>query len=222
MRFVLYAAYALIFAAAGILGYEYTAMNFTAPPKDLRKSSIVRLVRGEERATFCSGTVIAPHTILTAAHCLSLETPYGALVNSDPIEIRGNDNRPMGVYGIVYYASVQVDIALLGGDFKEFQPRPFIDDPRELTDLRERGARFRSCGYPHNGALYCSDTRFLESNGFMWSVDGVILPGMSGGPTMLLDGSVIAENTAVEKSYSIISPIYNIRAKVRSYEAGIK
>src|ERR1700692_2509663 len=68
---------------------------------DLRP--IVRLTKNGR--TFCSGTVINSHTIVTAAHCVVQENPFEALTGptlKDEIEIRENDNLPTGVIAKPY------------------------------------------------------------------------------------------------------------------------
>lgn len=184
----------------------------TRTPAAVKLFSIVRLV-GEDGLTYCSGTVINDHTIITAAHCVA-----GGMMgmNTDPIEIRANDNVPRQVYGRAFYATGQLDQALINGNFKKFQPRPYVTGPDRLTAIRNTpGVQFVSCGYPMHGDLYCTATVYSHPIGFMWAVSGVLLPGMSGGPTMLPDGTVVAVNVAVENEMSVVSPIYNLFPEVK-------
>ncbi len=207
-----------IIVIAFLLGYVYvmTSQNYMAAPpkvapvvkKSKKLGSIVRLV--DQGRTFCSGTVINDHTILTAAHCVLVDTMMGPMLNQDPIEIRVDDNISHGVFATAFFASGQMDQALLTGDFKLFEVRNYLSDAPKLTLARTAEGNFISCGYPLGGNLYCSNTLFLYNFQFMWRVHGVLLPGMSGGPTMLQDGTVVAVNCAVEGADSIVSPIYNI------------
>lgn len=178
--------------------------------RNIPNSSIVRLVN--DGRTFCTGTVINEHTVLTAAHCVIVETPFGAMLNPGPIEIRANDNLPRGSFAAPYYATPQMDQALLKGDFKGFTVRPYITNVQELTTLHPVGKKFISCGYPLGGDMFCNNTYYQDLTHFMWTVNGVLLPGMSGGPTMLEDGTVIAVNVAVGETFSIVSPIYNLES----------
>jgi V8-like Glu-specific endopeptidase len=176
--------------------------------------SIVRLVH--EGRTFCSGTIVNETTIITAAHCVLMQTPLGSFINDEPIEIRVNDNLPLGVFAKPYAARVQLDQALIYGDFHAFAPRKILTDIGKLNKYADKGTYMKACGYPLGGDLYCSTLYFDELYDFMWSVNGLLLPGMSGGPVMLRDGTVVAVNVAVEKDKTIISPIYNIDTAFRS------
>lgn len=189
---------------------------FMPKTKEVPKlGSIVRMV-DEEGDTFCTGTVIAPTLIVTAAHCILVEVPgLGLFPKQQPVEIRARDNHPILVYATFLAARPQLDQALLVGDFNEFDVRPYITNPEELGKLRVKDTKFISCGYPFHGDLYCNEVYYDHSFVFFWAVDGVIIPGMSGGPTMLPDGTVIAVNNAARDEYSIISPIYNLLEGLR-------
>lgn len=189
------------------------ALEYNAKPPKKKTSpnynSIVRLVY--DGKTFCTGTVIDKHTILTAAHCIMKETFLGMYqVDKEPIEIRTNENYPMDVYAVVFFASTQTDHALLSGNFSMFDVSPYMADIDKLVSLQVKNNNFIACGYPLYGDLYCTTLLYVDLREFMWSVKGLILPGMSGGPTMLRDGTVVGTNTAVDGNKSIVSPIFNI------------
>lgn len=194
----------------GALGYKLaTDVPARAHVSNGKLGSIVRLVLNGQ--TFCSGTVVTPTVIITAAHCVLVETPFGNMLRSGPIEIRGADNVPQGVFARPAAVVPQMDQAMLVGDFPIFSIRDYITNPLQLTKLREKGdLQMISCGYPLHGDIYCTPLKYKAPLDFMWSVEGVLLPGMSGGPAMLLDGTVVGVNVAVEKEFSVISPIYNL------------
>jgi Trypsin len=170
--------------------------------------SIVRLVRDD--FTFCSGTVVSNSLIITAGHCVSEQSPLGyTTITTDTIEIRPSENKDLKITAKVVNVSFQMDQALLTGDFIKFNTRQFYSKPEYLSKYLIFGQEFVSCGYPRGGDLYCTTTTFVEPEDFFWSVSGVLLPGMSGGPTMV-NGIVVAVNTGVHREYSVISPIYNI------------
>jgi len=176
-------------------------------PKAIHYGSIVRFVN--EGRTYCSGTVVAPNLIITAAHCVLEETPFGYMRRAQ-VDIRPSNNSNTGTTGAVIYASPQMDQAMVIGDFKAFDSRRMITDPEQLSNLRLKKTKFISCGFPLNGDLYCNETIFDKPSDFFWDVNGVLIPGMSGGPTFLPDGTMVGVNVAVHGDKSVISPIYNI------------
>ncbi len=175
-----------------------------------RLNPIVRLVK--DGRTYCTGTVVSANLLITAAHCIMMETEFGSFPDDGPIDIRASDNKDINVTARMVFASPQMDQAMMTGDFRLFEPKKFISNPAALTAIKNKTikANFTSCGYPLNGDLYCSETSFEKNDHFFWAVNGVLIPGMSGGPTMLPDGAVVAVNVAVSGELSIVSPIYNI------------
>lgn len=177
--------------------------------KDKEKlNPIVRLVRNGR--TFCSGTVVNSNTIITAAHCILQETPFGIVLNSEPIDIRADNNIELNVTAAPIYATNQMDQAVLKGNFQLFDPKKIIANPYVLSTIPLNHTNYKSCGYPLGGDLFCTETKYEGPFAFMWKMKGVLLPGMSGGPTMLMDGTVVAINDAATEDNAIVSPIYNI------------
>jgi V8-like Glu-specific endopeptidase len=177
--------------------------------QQLESGSIIRLVKNGR--TFCSGTIVDDHTIITAAHCVTQEQVFGPpSFSSSPIEIRENDNVPTQIMAVPYYGTPQLDQALLDGDFHKFKHRKYTTNITAITKYRNSNTKLTTCGYPMGGDLYCGELKYDDLNLFMWQVEGLLLPGMSGGPVMTPDGTVIAVNVAVEGNHSLISPIYNL------------
>lgn len=207
----------LLLSGVGLMSYALH-LTFVVPsqaPASLpgKIGAIVRLVKGDR--TFCTGTVVSDHVIITAAHCVLTESPFGAYASPEPIEIRGRDNTPVKAAGSVYYATPQMDQAILIGDFTKFEHKRIITNFTRLTEIGEEGRVLVSCGYPLMGDLVCTKLIFTKKHEFFWGVNGSLYPGMSGGPTMLTDGSVVAVNTAVTGDESIVSPIYNLTQALR-------
>jgi len=217
LRLVQKIALGLIVVMIGITGYIIAkSSTFQTQPQVVvakKYGSIVRLTRNGK--TFCSGTVVAPNLIITAAHCVLEETFVGARLTTEDIEIRPRNNIDLSIEASPIFASPRMDSAILHGDFSDFNIRSMVTDPTSLASIREHTTEFISCGYPLNGDIFCNYTRSPKPVGFAWSVSGVLLPGMSGGPTMLTDGTVIGINIAVEGEHALISPTYNLLSSVR-------
>lgn len=170
--------------------------------------TVVRLVT--KGKTHCSGVVFDKNTILTAGHCITVDTISGPMLTGELIEIRTNDNRPRGIYGKALSADLRLDIGIIEGDFSALPAGKFNTTPEESVRERVAGFRYISCGFPKGKNLFCTPMIFIKNHGFCLAVKGVLIPGMSGGPTMLEDGTVIAINDAVEDDFSVVCPIYNV------------
>lgn len=216
-KFFSYLLLSVIFLSSIWVSYQimtYQSAASSTPSKVNRLGAIVRLTT--EGRTFCSGTVISSHLILTAAHCVSTESSFGTVTTSNNLNIRADDNVDRGVLAKVVYVHAQTDHAILLGDFSLFGTLPLVTDPVALTAIRNKTSpMFVSCGYPLGGNLYCTDAWYVAPIQFYWAVDGVMLPGMSGGPT-LYNGTVIATNFAVEGAIATVSPTYNVLESLRS------
>ena len=210
-------ALGLIIVGIGICGYciargsSQKTYTTTVPRK---YGAIVRLTN--KGRTFCSGTVVSPSLIVTAAHCVLKETFAGVRLTDEDIEIRPVDNTDLRIEASPISAVVQMDTAILHGDFSDFEIKEIITDPAILTHIRQHNTKFISCGYPLHGDLYCNTTTDPIPYNFAWKVSGVLLPGMSGGPTMLEDGTIVAINVAVEGKFSIVSPTYNALSSIEA------
>ncbi len=170
-------------------------------------SPVVRLITNDGR-TFCTGVVVSPNTVITAAHCIIEAVILGIPIFRSSF-VTDSTFTVAPVATNITSASSQLDQATLHGNFSAFESRNVITDVATLNSKVEPGSSFVSCGYPLGGALFCSRQVYQGRINFMWLMKGVLLPGMSGGPMMLDDGTVIAINDAVQDDFSIVSPTFN-------------
>ena len=204
----------IIVLGIGLFGYAvskyfHPPITAIATSHDVNKlSPVVRLTNKAGR-TYCSGVVVSPHTVITALHCVLEDVMLGMPIWRDEIYIRGVDGTGDGVLATVSSSQPQLDEATVTGDFSTYESRKVITSIPKLIDQAQSGAVFISCGYPLGGSLYCGRLTYVGRINFMWLMKGTLLPGMSGGPTMLEDGTVIAINDAVQDDFSIISPTWN-------------
>lgn len=206
-----------VFMTIGIVMIAISGYIFFHPPlaskaasRDKSKlSPVVRLTNKNGR-TFCSGVVVSPHTVITAAHCVLAGVIFGIPIYNDDMQVRDSDSNVPGVAVTVKYITGQLDQATLEGDFSAFESRTVITDIGRLVEIAKENTIFTSCGYPLGGKIYCSKYIYIGKIQFMWLGKGELLPGMSGGPTMLDDGTVVAINDAVEDSFSIVTPVFNV------------
>lgn len=172
-------------------------------------ASIVRIVKNNK--TICSGVVVSNKYILTAAHCLSIMTVLGPFADPTPTEIRLRDNKPLKVFARIYKISNQLDSAVLEGDFSQFKKSKYVTSFTESNNNRQLGTQLIICGYPLGADLFCNKGSYLDEYGFYMKIKALLIPGMSGGPTMLTDGTVVATNTAVDDNFSLVSPVYGVQ-----------
>lgn len=192
--------------------YLLTAMpDVIIPEQD--NNAIIRLVNPESGRTYCSGTVVNDKFIITAAHCVLAPNPFGfVMLNPEHIEIRQADNTPIGTYGVAITANVSMDQAVLYGNFQKLPKRKYISNFKTLDDIRlNPGQELKACGYPLGGNFECSNIKVEDMYIFMWqTTGGWLIPGMSGGPVMLKDGTVVAVNVAATIDRRLVSPTLNI------------
>jgi len=206
----------VLLLSAALLTYDVNMIATPAkkePAPEVKKKAegllpIVRLVK--DGRTYCSGVVIDKTTIVTANHCVTIPTVSGIEVNKSLINIRAYDNIDRGTGALVLGTLIRLDRAILKGDFHIFAPANYISDVEKNVSYRNKGQQFVACGYPLGGKLFCTPLTFIQNAGFMMGVHGILIPGMSGGPTMLPDGTVVAINIAVDQDMTYVSPIYNV------------
>jgi S1-C subfamily serine protease len=166
---------------------------------------VVRLTTPEGRF-YCSGTVISHKYILTAAHCVVNAYESGELIN-----IQTYERKNVGVLARIAGFSQQMDYALITGDFSMFNAAPVEYRPQEVLN-RFFASELFACGFPMGGELFCTKHRALSSVVFWIATDGLLYPGMSGGPVVDAEGVIIGVNSARDGQYAIISPLIEVFA----------
>lgn len=168
------------------------------------KEAVVRLVyKGK---TFCSGFVADNSTIFTAAHCLV----WAKMQMLDYIQIRKSDNKFIRKFAVIHQIDQRLDRGTLKGDFKNFTKIKYSNQVGFNITAQTAKYPVVSCGYPNGGDLFCSHGKYLGKYFFFFAINNYLIPGMSGGPTMTFNGMAIGINSAVQKNYSIIAPLYNM------------
>jgi len=116
---------------------------------------------------WCGGTLVAPTTVLTAAHCIAADETVG--VNNEPAELVELDR--------------ERDLAVLELD----APLPGLEPYEVAEGLPSAGTPLRLVG---NGCTGDLEVRELESMGGRWA-RGCACHGDSGGPVLLPSGRVV-------------------------------
>lgn len=151
----------------------------------------------------CSGVVISNIYALTAAHCA---VNSFNLLNRDSISI-ADINDTVLIKAKFIAVSVDKDVALIKGDFRDFKSAKVTFD--KMPTNREA---LGSCGMPSNGEPVCTLVKY--DGNFMLryrATDGNIFPGMSGGPVFNEDMEVIAVNSAIAEDFVILSSLIGLR-----------
>lgn len=148
---------------------------------------------------FCTGTVVASNTVLTAAHCV-LE-PGG--LRKDVIYVKSIDKLTT-VEAKAASAYSRLDVAIIQGNFQDFKYASVLTSP--VSVLSEQGP-FITCGFPGGGSVFCPV--FFPETIYNFGIlgRGVFYPGMSGGSVVILPSQqIIGVISYVEGTKAVIGP----------------
>jgi S1-C subfamily serine protease len=154
----------------------------------------------------CSGVVIGKNYLLTASHCMVDED---LVMKKDKFTV-SNASGEIIALGKPAGVNTRMDWGLLEGNFSAFPAAP-------LVTTRIPQGEVAACGYPQGSHdLMCSPLVTVINDTFFIKCQGVIFPGMSGGPVFDAQGNVVGLNVAVygidEHGGSQITPTLAILA----------
>lgn len=118
-----------------------------------------------------------------------IESAKGILNTQDPDEfdVMDVDGNITGVTAIAFSKNYRQDYGWIEGDFKKFRKLPIR--PGWHVKI---GDTLRACGF-YGGKMpaTCTDFKALGNSGFEYAGEGVLLPGVSGGPVIDSDGYAV-------------------------------
>lgn len=173
----------------------------------LKYSPIVRLHDIKDRF-FCSATVISRNYAVTAAHCVA--PLYGVKNN---IIIHGEGNEDTRIVATTANYDGQMDFALITGDFSKFNSIQVEDETTRIVGDILSGERTIMCGFPNGGRLTCSPFSQIYPFEFGFVGQGILYPGMSGGPVISVGAErVVGVNTGMMQitNGAFITPLVEI------------
>lgn len=160
----------------------------------------------------CSGTVISNKYVLTAGHCLIDERGFlRKEVEIESLQARNIDDSlvdlqtamPIGI-------NMRADYGLIKGEFLEYDQMKIDVSPEFQSNVRSSPV---TCGFPWGSKKWtCYGTGGVVFEHSVLVVQGLLYPGMSGGPVIDMErNTVIAVNSAtMPQGYIRITPLVGL------------
>jgi hypothetical protein len=160
----------------------------------------------------CSGTVISNKYVLTAGHCLlddkgflrkDVEIESLQARNIDDPQVDLQTAMPIGI-------NMRADYGLIKGDFLEYDQMKIDASPDFQNNVKSSPV---TCGFPWGSKKWtCYGTGGVVFEHSVLVVQGLLYPGMSGGPVIDMErNTVIAINSAtMPQGYIRITPLVGL------------
>lgn len=152
----------------------------------------------------CTGVVFDEQYIVTAAHCLVGTLGYmrkEEYTVYDPSSKKSATKaKPVGI-------NSRIDYGILKGNFKKFKKAKLNVHENEFSN-----GSYMACGYPYGQKKISCMAVYPKGNYFFQiAAEGVLYPGMSGGPVYNnITGNIIGVNSAAGDGFVLLAPLIGL------------
>jgi V8-like Glu-specific endopeptidase len=200
---------ALLFA---MFGCSYVSQPYVyKKPTNGKHHEIIKITM--ENGGSCTAFVISDKIALTAAHCVLECSMFGCKIVKGKLSVYNSEGKNTGIKALPVRKNIdgRMDFAAITGDFSKFNKIKVLISDTYLADGLLSDSSVTHCGYAQgNFPPVCTEGSIIKRSGFQMETDGVLIPGMSGGPVINCDGVVIGINSAVKEETSVYCPTFGI------------
>lgn len=173
------------------IGLSLMLLPILSEPTELEQA-MQNVVRIKDPTGHCSGTIVGPHTLITAAHCVPRPSQKDMLMamflGIAPEEPQVAVEKTGEVVVLEYTAPATIDAAVFVGNL-ERPTYPVVD---VLEGEVYTADQAMLCGYPlRSSVLRCTPAKRLQNAGFKALFEATILHGESGGAVFNMHGKLI-------------------------------